>query len=41
MIDCADVQMCSVQAIDGRTAAVILEPLPATLSIPLPPEGYL
>ncbi|HFE44265.1 MAG TPA: aspartate aminotransferase family protein [Nannocystis exedens] len=29
------------QAIDGRTAAVILEPIPATLGMPLPPEGYL
>ena len=27
--------------IDDDTAAVILEPIPATLGMPLPPEGYL
>lgn len=29
------------EAVDGDTAAVILEPIPATLGMPLPPKGYL
>ncbi len=29
------------EAVDADTAAVILEPIPATLGMPLPPEGYL
>jgi acetylornithine/succinyldiaminopimelate/putrescine aminotransferase len=28
-------------AVDGTTAAVLLEPIPATLGIVLPPDGYL
>jgi acetylornithine/succinyldiaminopimelate/putrescine aminotransferase len=28
-------------AVDGQTAAVILETIPATLGMPIPPEGYL
>jgi acetylornithine/succinyldiaminopimelate/putrescine aminotransferase len=30
-----------VRAVDDETAAVILETIPATLGMPLPPEGYL
>ena len=29
------------EAVGDETAAVILEPIPATLGMPLPPEGYL
>ena len=29
------------QAVDDRTAAVLLEPIPATLGMPIPPPGYL
>ncbi len=29
------------RAVDDRTAAVILEPIPATLGMPIPSEGYL